>query len=294
MSMSGSRGTGPREGSPQGSPAVDTRLTAARTAADYIRSQTDINPTVGLILGSGLGVLGDEIPQAQFIEYGNIPGFPVSTVEGHKGRLVLGELGGKTVIVMQGRFHYYEGYPMDQVAFPVHVMKLLGVKTLVVTNAAGGIDTDGTPGDLMLITDHIKFFTESPLRGPNIDTFGPRFNDMSTAYTPELREVAHRVAKRLGIPLREGVYAFMPGPSFETPAEIRMLRTLGANAVGMSTVPEVIAATHASLRVLGISAISNMAAGILDQPLDHEEVMEMGRQVQGTFKQLVQAILEEM
>ena len=274
------------------------RLKAVHAAADFIRSRTEVKPRVGLILGSGLGVLGNDIPQADVIDYAEIPGFPVSTVEGHAGRLVLGMLGpddsATPVMIMQGRFHYYEGYSMDEVVFPVRVMKLLGVETMVVTNAAGGVNTGFAPGDLMLITDHIKLFTDSPLRGPNIEEFGPRFNDMSTAYTPELRELATDVSRQLGVPLREGVYAHMAGPSFETPAEIFMLRTLGADAVGMSTVPEVITAVHAGMRVLGISAISNMAAGILDQPLNHEEVMEAGRMVQGTFVKLVKAIVEEL
>ncbi|TVR71933.1 MAG: purine-nucleoside phosphorylase [Spirochaetaceae bacterium] len=282
----------------------EERLRAIRAAADHVQSRTDIRPRIGLILGSGLGVLGNDIPGADAIDYGDVPGFPVSTVEGHAGRLVLGMLGGdgpegdggvaRPVVIMQGRFHYYEGYTMEEVVFPVRVMKLLGVETLLVTNAAGGVNTGFAPGDLMVITDHIKFFTDSPLRGPNIGEFGPRFNDMSTAYTPELRELAIDVARRVGVPLREGVYAHMAGPSFETPAEINMLRTLGADAVGMSTVPEVITAAHAGMRVLGISAISNMAAGILDQPLNHEEVMEAGRMVQDTFVKLIKAIVEEL
>lgn len=273
---------------------MDPRIQAVTTAVDTISARTTVKPTVGLILGSGLGVLGDDIPGADAIPYEEIPGFPVSTVEGHAGRLVFGELGGKQVVIMQGRFHYYEGYSMDEVVFPVRVMKLLGVETLLVTNAAGGVNTGFRPGDLMLITDHIKLFTDSPLRGHNIEAFGPRFNDMSTAYTPALRRMAKEVAATAGIDVREGVYAHMPGPSFETPAEIRMLRTLGADAVGMSTVPEVITAVHASMEVLGISAISNMAAGILDQPLNHDEVIETGRMVRDKFVALVKAIVEAM
>ncbi|POR02006.1 purine-nucleoside phosphorylase [Alkalispirochaeta sphaeroplastigenens] len=267
-------------------------------AADYIRSRIPREPRVGLILGSGLGVLGDDISGAVAIPYAEIPGFPLSTVEGHAGRLVVGTLGegprAKTVVIMQGRFHYYEGYPMEEVVFPVRVMKRLGVETLVVTNAAGGVEKSFSPGELMLITDHIKFFTDSPLRGPNDDSFGPRFNDMSTAYTPRLQKLAREVARDQGITLREGVYAFMAGPSFETPAEITMLRTLGASAVGMSTVPEVITAAHAGLEVLGISAISNMAAGILDQPLNHEEVMETGLRVRDRFIALIQSLVEAL
>lgn len=275
---------------------MDQRMEAVREAARFIAGKTagktGSAPTVGLILGSGLGVLGDQVPGASAIDYADIPGFPVSTVEGHAGRLVFGELGGKQVVIMQGRFHYYEGYSMDQVVFPVRVMQQLGVETMVVTNAAGAVNAGFLPGDLMLITDHIKLFTDSPLRGPNIDELGPRFNDMSTAYTPELRRLAKRVATEKGLDVREGVYAHMAGPSFETPAEIRMLRTLGADAVGMSTVPEVITAVHAGVNVLGISAISNMAAGILDQPLNHEEVMETGRMVRDKFVALVRAVVE--
>lgn len=260
-------------------------------AVEAIRARTTVRPSVALILGSGLGVIGDEVTNAAAVPYEAIPGFPVSTVEGHAGRLVIGSLGGVDVVVMQGRFHYYEGYTMAEVAFPVRVMQHLGAGTLVVTNAAGGVNETFTPGDLMVITDHIKFFDASPLRGANDEAVGPRFNDMSRAYTPELRTVAHECARDAGFTLREGVYAHMAGPSFETPAEIRMLRVLGADAVGMSTVPEVITAAHAGMRVLGISAISNMAAGILDQPLDHQEVLETGRQVRDRFSALVQAIV---
>ncbi len=273
---------------------MDTQLSKIESASSYIAKRSAVSPAIGLILGSGLGVLGDEIEDAVKIPYEEIPDFPVSTVEGHAGRLVLGNLESKPVVVMQGRFHYYEGYSMDQVVFPVHVMRQLGVGTLIVTNAAGGVNTEFLPGDLMLITDHIKFFTDSPLRGPNLETFGPRFNDMSDAYTARLRDIARRAAAQESIAVREGVYAHMPGPSFETPAEIRMLRTLGADAVGMSTVPEVIAAAHASMAVLGISAISNMAAGILDQPLNHDEVIETGRQVRDTFIRLVRAVVSSL
>jgi purine-nucleoside phosphorylase len=269
-------------------------MTAVNNAVTYLKGRVAVPPTVGMILGSGLGVTADRIPNATAIEYADIPDFPVSTVEGHAGRLVFGELKGKPVVAMQGRFHYYEGYSMDQVVFPVRVMRRLGVDTVLVTNAAGGVNTAFVPGDLMLITDHIKFFTDSPLRGANIQEFGPRFNDMSVAYTPELRALAKQVASRIGVDVREGVYAHMPGPSYETPAEIRMLRVLGADAVGMSTVPEVITAAHAGMRVLGISAISNMAAGILDQPLHHQEVVETAALVRDRFVGLVEAIVESL
>ncbi|HDQ14368.1 MAG TPA: purine-nucleoside phosphorylase, partial [Sediminispirochaeta sp.] len=213
---------------------------------------------------------------------------------GHSGRIVFGRLGEKTVLVFQGRFHFYEGYSMDEVVFPVWVLILLGVEQLILTNAAGGINTVFSPGDLMCITDHIKLSGESPLRGPNLDAFGPRFNDMSDAYSSEFRRAAGDAAARVGVDLRQGVYAYMTGPSFETPAEINMLRLLGADAVGMSTVPEVITATHAGLRVLAISTITNMAAGILDQPLSHEEVMETGAMVRDKLLLLLKEIIGDL
>ena len=260
-------------------------------SAAFIRSKIEMQPEIAAVLGSGLGVLADEVEDAVEINYADIPHFPVSTVEGHAGKLVIGKLEGKAVMVMKGRFHYYEGYGMDEVAFPIRVMKLLGINNLLVTNAAGGINKKFEPGDLMLIKDHIKFFSESPLRGKNIEAFGPRFNDMSDCYTAALRETAKEIAYGLGLVLQEGVYGFMPGPSYETPAEIKMLNVLGADAVGMSTVPEVIVATHAGMKVLGISCISNMAAGILDQPLHHEEVMETAESVKEKFLTLVRAII---
>lgn len=260
-------------------------------SAAFIRSKIEMQPEIAAVLGSGLGVLADEVEDAVEINYADIPHFPVSTVEGHAGKLVIGKLEGKAVMVMKGRFHYYEGYGMDEVAFPIRVMKLLGINNLLVTNAAGGINKKFEPGDLMLIKDHIKFFSESPLRGKNIEAFGPRFNDMSDCYTAALRETAKEIAYGLGLVLQEGVYGFMPGPSYETPAEIKMLDVLGADAVGMSTVPEVIVATHAGMKVLGISCISNMAAGILDQPLHHEEVMETAESVKEKFLTLVRAII---
>lgn len=270
---------------------TETQLDNARAA---VAPRLKHRPTVGLILGSGLGVLADDVRDPVAVAYEEIPDFPVSTVEGHAGRFVFGELGGVQVAAMQGRFHYYEGYSLQEVAAPVWLMRSLGVQTLIVTNAAGAVNTSYQAGDLMLISDHIKLFVDSPLRGPNRAALGPRFNDMSAPYSPSLREVARGRAEALGLSLREGVYAHMGGPSFETPAEIRMLRTLGADAVGMSTVPEVIAASHAGMAVLGISAISNMAAGILDQPLNHEEVMEAGRQIRDRFAQLIASVLEAL
>lgn len=270
----------------------DSYLARIKEAAGYIESRCSTKPEFGLVLGSGLGVLADEIENPCRISYKDIPHFPVSTVEGHAGQLVLGTFMDKSVLVMQGRFHYYEGYSMKDVVFPIRVMKQLGINRLLVTNAAGGVNESFSPGDLMLISDHIKFFDESPLRGPNLDALGPRFNDLSAAYTPRLRAMANSAAMNMEIELKEGVYAHMAGPSFETPAEIRMLRTLGADAVGMSTVPEVIAAAHGGMEILGISCITNMAAGILDQPLNHEEVMETGRMVEKKFSRLVRGVVK--
>ena len=266
-------------------------LQRLQESAEYIQKVSGKKPKIGMILGSGLGVLGDEVQDAVCIPYKDIPHFPVSTVEGHAGQLVLGTLGGKEVLVMQGRFHYYEGYSMQVIGFPIRVMKLLGIDAIIVMNAAGGCNPSFLPGDLMVITDHIKFFDESPLRGPNLSNFGPRFNDLSRAYTPDLQKLAHGVAQELGLSLRSGVYAHMAGPSFETPAEIKMLQILGCDAVGMSTVPEVITAAHAGMQVLGISCITNMAAGILDKPLNHEEVMETGAMVRDNFALLIKGIL---
>ncbi|MDM5316031.1 purine-nucleoside phosphorylase [Fictibacillus sp. b24] len=265
-----------------------------QTSAEFIQSKLTSTPKIGLILGSGLGILAEEIENPVVIPYSEIPEFPVSTVEGHAGQLVIGELAGKQVVAMQGRFHYYEGYSMEKVTFPVRVMKLIGVETIVVTNAAGGVNKDFEAGDLMLITDHINNFGVNPLIGANDSTFGVRFPDMSEAYTASLQDVARGVAKELNITLKEGVYVGNTGPSYETPAEVRMLRVLGADAVGMSTVPEVIIARHAGLKVLGISCISNMAAGILDQPLTHDEVMETTEMVKANFLSLVKGIVKEI
>ncbi len=260
----------------------------------YIQGKTDKKPEIGLILGSGLGVLADEIENSIVIPYAEIPHFPVSTVEGHKGQLVIGTLEGKNVVAMQGRFHYYEGHGLDAVTFPVRVMKAIGVEKIIVTNAAGGVNEKYSPGDLMLIADHINLTGTNPLIGSNDKELGPRFPDMSTAYCPNLRASAHEAARENGITVQEGVYVGMLGPSYETPAEIRMLRTLGGDAVGMSTVPEVIVASHAGIRVLGISCISNMAAGILPQPLSHEEVMETAEKVKHTFLTLVKTIIKKI
>jgi len=270
---------------------MDNKLTELQKAADYISSKIKSPPEIGMILGSGLGVLGDEVENPVIIAYRDIPYFPRSTVKGHAGQMVIGTIEGKKVLVMQGRFHFYEGYSMETVVFPVRVMRLLGIKNFLVTNASGGVNTSFNPGDLMIITDHIKFDLDNPLRGANIDIFGPRFPDMSDGYTKSLRLLAKKAGESLGIPLREGVYALMGGPNYETPAEIRMLRTLGADAVGMSTVPEVLTAVHAGMQVLGISCITNMAAGVLDQTLNQEDVIATAAIVKDNFISLVKKIL---
>ncbi len=265
-----------------------------KEAVSFIEPKLAEKPTLGLVLGSGLGVLADEIENPVVIPYHEIPGFTVSTVVGHKGQLVIGKLEGKQVVAMQGRFHYYEGHGLEAVTFPIRVMKALGVDTIIVTNAAGGINENYRPGDLMLIRDHINMTFRNPLIGPNDETLGVRFPDMSEAYSKRLRAVAKEVAGEQGIELQEGVYVGLLGPSYETPAEIRMLRILGGDAVGMSTVPEVIVARHMNMQVLGISCISNMAAGILEQPLSHDEVMETTEKVKAQFLALVHGIVAKL
>ena len=249
---------------------------------------------IGVILGSGLGDYAEALEDAVKLPYSEIPGFPRSTVAGHAGMWCCGTLYGKRVVMMQGRFHYYEGYSMKDVTLPVRVMQKIGVKTLVVTNAAGGVNLGYHPGELMVIGDMFSMTAQNPLIGPNLDAFGPRFPDMSCAFDKELRALAHECANEQGFALREGVYAQMTGPTYETPAEIRMLRTVGADAVGMSAVPEVIVARHGGMRVLGISCITNMAAGILDQPLNHAEVTETANRVKGQFRNLLDRIIEKM
>jgi purine-nucleoside phosphorylase len=246
---------------------INMTFEKAQKAASFINSRFQDTPEIGLILGSGLGVLADEIENPVRIPYSDIPEFPVSTVEGHAGQLVLGDLAGKKVVAMQGRFHFYEGYSMEKVTFPVRVMKLLGIEKLIVTNAAGGVNEEFEPGDLMIITDHINYTGTNPLIGANDERFGPRFPDMSEAYNKELNAKATKIATDLGILVKEGVYVGFSGPTYETPAEIRFARNMGGDAVGMSTVPEVIVARHSGIKVLGISCITNMASGILDQPL---------------------------
>ncbi|MCM3269304.1 purine-nucleoside phosphorylase [Paenibacillus elgii] len=271
-----------------------TLLKNIKEAAEYIRGKYPEKPEISLILGSGLGVLADLVEGGVTIPYEDIPHFPVSTVEGHAGELLLGKVEGKHVLMMKGRFHMYEGYGVETVSFPVRVMKELGVEKLLVTNAAGGINTSYEVGDLMLIRDHINFTFRNPLIGPNHSELGVRFPDMSEAYSRRLREAAKEVAAEQGLKLQEGVYLGLLGPSYETPAEIRMMRTLGGDAVGMSTVPEVLVARHAGIEVLGFSCISNMAAGILDQPLSHAEVMETTERAKPKFLKLVLGIISRI
>ncbi|RDW21993.1 purine-nucleoside phosphorylase [Oceanobacillus chungangensis] len=265
-----------------------------KEASKYIENKYTGKPTIGLILGSGLGVLADQIENPVTIEYKDIPHFPESTVAGHKGQLVIGTLEGKQVIAMQGRFHYYEGYTMEQVTFPVRVMKQLGIESLIVTNAAGGINTNFNPGDLMLITDHLNNMGTNPLIGKNDDGLGERFPDMSRCYDKTYIEHAEQCANELSLSIQKGVYVGNTGPTYETPAEIKMLRILGGDAVGMSTVPEVIVANHAKIRVLGISCISNMAAGILDQPLTHTEVIDTTNKVREDFLQFIKKVIHTL
>ena len=269
-------------------------MDAIHEAVAFIRSKSSIQPGIGVILGSGLGNVVDAVDVEVAIPYGEIPGARASTVMGHQGRLILGHAKGAPVAVMQGRVHFYEGYEMEEVMFLTRVLGKLGIRKLVVTNAAGGINTSYKPGDLMLISDHINFMGVNPLRGPNIDDLGLRFPDMSDAYAESLRAAAKEVGASLNLELKEGVYLGLSGPTYETPAEIRAFRVLGADAVGMSTVPEVIAASHMQIPVLGISCITNMAAGILKQKLSHVEVMETTQRVQKEFTALVLAVLERL
>jgi purine-nucleoside phosphorylase len=259
-----------------------------------MRARMKVQPKIGLILGSGLGSLADRCESAVSMPFVELEGYPKPTVVGHSGRVVAGMLAGKPVLAQAGRGHLYEGNPVSTVAFPVRAMKALGVETLIITNAAGGIRAGFRPGDFMLISDHLNMMGVNPLTGPNDDTVGPRFLDMTSAYDASLRTKARDAGKRLGIPLQEGVYCALMGPTYETPAEIRMLRTLGADAVGMSTVPEVIAARHRGVKVLGISFISNAAAGMSGQPLSHEEVTAEADKARPKFEQLLMEIISSL
>ena len=266
----------------------------AEKAARLIRTRTSAEVSVAIVLGSGLGAFAEDLTEATEIRYDEIPGFARATVEGHAGRLVIGRAGEVMVAAMQGRFHFYEGYALQEVTFPIRVLKLLGVRTLVLTNAAGSLNVEFTPGSLMVITDHLNLLGDNPLRGENDERFGPRFPDLTTVYSPELQNIVIEEGSRMGIELRRGVYAALSGPSYETPAEIHMVRALGADAVGMSTVPEAIVARHMGMNVIGISCITNLAAGVSNRPIDHGQVMQIGESVRGAFTGLLQSIVPRL
>jgi purine-nucleoside phosphorylase len=275
--------------------SVATLYERAEHAARTIRARCERDaPRLALVLGSGLGAFADEFEDAVSIPYEELPGFARSTVEGHAGQLVLGNCEGIEVAAMQGRFHYYEGYSFEEVTFPIRTFGALGIKSIVLTNAAGGINVAFNQGALMIISDHLNLMGVNPLRGANDERFGPRFPDMSEVYARDYQEIVIEEARSLGIELRRGTYGALSGPSYETPAEIRMLRTLGADAVGMSTVPEAIVARHMGIKVLGLSCITNMAAGVLDQPINHNEVIETGARVRETFSQLLRRIIPKL
>ena len=263
----------------------------SQAAAEYMRSRPSLRPTVGLVLGSGLGDFADTLEDTLRIPFSEIPHFPLPTVPGHTGAVVIGRKGGRDVAVLQGRIHYYEGLPQSEITLPIRVLAAMGIRNLVLTNAAGGVNLFYHPGDLMLISDHINFSGSNPLIGANLDAFGPRFPDCSDIYTASLRAAIREKAKAAGISLQEGVYAMYSGPNYETPAEIRMFRTLGADAVGMSSVPEALVAAHCGMTVTGISCITNMAAGVLPQKLSHAEVVETANRVHDIFHSLMDLIL---
>jgi purine-nucleoside phosphorylase len=266
----------------------------AHRAAEQIRSRTRARPSVAVVLGSGLGGFAEELSESSSIPYREIHGFAQATVEGHVGRLVIGQAGNAAVVAMQGRFHFYEGYSLDDVTFPVRVLKLLGVHTLILTNAAGSLNTEFTPGSLMVISDHINLMGANPLIGPNDERFGPRFPDLTAIYDPDLQSLVIEEATAMKLDVRRGVYAALSGPSYETPAEIHMVRTLGADAVGMSTVPEAIVARHMEMRLIGISCITNLAAGVSNRPVDHDQVIATGERVRAQFTELLRRVIAKL
>src|SRR5215207_4665107 len=274
--------------------APETLYERAEHAARFIRARVKEAPRAALVLGSGLGAFADELEDASVIPYSEIPGFARPTVEGHAGRLVVGRVGGVAVAAMQGRFHFYEGYALEEVTFPVRVLASAGASSLVLTNAAGGLNNSFEQGSLVVISDHLNLMGTNPLLGRNDPRFGPRFPDMTEVYDREYQEAAIAEAREMGLELRRGIYAALSGPSYETPAEIRMMRLLGADAVGMSTVPEAIVARQMGLRVLGLSCITNMAAGVLDKPINHEEVIETGERVRETFAELLRGVIPKL
>jgi purine-nucleoside phosphorylase len=266
----------------------------AEKAARTIRARANTDVSVAVVLGSGLGAFAEELTDVTTIPYQEIPGFARPTVEGHPGRLVIGQAGAVTIAAMQGRFHYYEGYSFEEVTFPIRVLKLLGVRTVVLTNAAGALNVEFEPGSLMVISDHLNLMGANPLIGPNDDRFGPRFPDLTSVYSAELQNVVIDEANGMGLEVRRGIYAALSGPSYETPAEIHMVRALGADAVGMSTVPEAIVARHMDMQVVGISCITNLAAGVSDRPIDHRQVMATGEQVRTEFTELLRRIVQRL
>jgi purine-nucleoside phosphorylase len=270
---------------------ASTLYERAQEAARFIRSRTDVEVPVAIVLGSGLGAFAEDLTDATAIPYEDIPGFARSTVQGHAGRLVIGRVGDVTVAAMQGRFHFYEGYSLQEVTFPIRVLKMLGVRTLLLTNAAGTLKMDFLPGSLMVIGDHLNLLGDNPLRGENDERFGPRFPDLTAVYARRLQDIVIDEANAMGIEVQRGVYAALSGPSYETPAEIHMMRTLGADAVGMSTVPEAIVARHMDMQVIGISCITNLAAGVSDTPIDHSQVMEIGQRVRAHFTELLRRVI---
>lgn len=272
-------------------PGTSSDFITSQRAAKYILSKSRLRPKIAVVLGSGLGAFADELTNTTLIPYEKIPGFPHPTIEGHAGRLVIGKLNEIPVAVMQGRVHLYEGYSTSEVVYPVRVLRQMQIQAAVLTNAAGAINLNFSQGALVVIRDHLNLNGVNPLVGPNDDRFGPRFPDMSEAYCKRYRDIALAEGRKLGLDVKEGVYAALAGPSYETPAEIRYLRTIGADMVGMSTAPEVIVARHMGIRVLGISCVTNMAAGILDQPITHAEVIETGERVRGQFVALLRSVI---
>ena len=271
-----------------------TMYDRAQRAADQIRSRTGTQASVAVVLGSGLGGFAEELSESTSVPYKEIQGFAQATVEGHAGRLVIGKAGSVAVVAMQGRFHFYEGYSLDDVTFPVRVLKLLGVQTLILTNAAGSLNTEFTPGTLMVISDHINLMGANPLIGANDERFGPRFPDLTATYDPDLQTLVIAEATAMKLDVRRGVYAALTGPSYETPAEIHMVRTLGADAVGMSTVPEAIVARHMEMRLIGISCITNLAAGVSDRPVEHDQVIATGERVRDQFTELLKRVIAKL
>jgi purine-nucleoside phosphorylase len=272
-------------------PVSSSLYERAEKAARMIRARANAEVSVAIVLGSGLGAFAEELTEPIAIPYHEIPGFARATVEGHAGQLVVGRAGDVTVAAMQGRFHFYEGYSLEEVTFPIRVLKLLGVRTLVLTNAAGALNVEFAPGSLMVISDHVNLLGANPLTGPNDDRFGPRFPDLTSVYAPELQKMVIEEARAMGMEMRRGIYAALSGPSYETPAEIHMVRTLGADAVGMSTVPEAIVARHMGMQVIGISCITNLAAGVSSRPIDHGQVMAVGERVRAEFTELARRVV---